>query len=227
MGKEETGGLASALPPLPRRAGAGQPPNRTEEFESFKRGRGAEMNKTFIENKAVLRDKRKNARDAAIELNSIKEMIDEAKLKLDAKLAERSSGEHYDPNSENVVIDEEEFELLKLMKQLKAAYRVQFGQLKTTRSEIEYCSRLVDQCRQRLMIEFEQWFENSYGQIDIADPNNANLVEDVIDIGEKFDRLQSERMSHEDPDSLPYYNARKTVERKKGIQKAKAKSLVR
>jgi hypothetical protein len=36
----------------------------------------------------------------------------------------------------------------------------------------------------------------------------------VMDIGERFDRLQIEKMSQEDPDSLPYYNARKNTERR-------------
>jgi kinesin family protein 6/9 len=35
-----------------------------------------------------------------------------------------------------------------------------------------------------------------------------------LDIGEKFDRLQIERMSAEDPDSLPYYNAKKNTQRR-------------
>jgi kinesin family protein 6/9 len=47
-----------------------------------------------------------------------------------------------------------------------------------------------------------------------------------LDIGEKFDRLQMERMSAEDPDSLPYYNARKNTERRnnqKVVKSVKAK----
>ena len=36
----------------------------------------------------------------------------------------------------------------------------------------------------------------------------------MLDIGEKFDRLQLERMSQEDPDSLPFYNAKKNSDRR-------------
>jgi hypothetical protein len=42
----------------------------------------------------------------------------------------------------------------------------------------------------------------------------ALLMKDVLDIGEKFDRLQMERMSLEDPDSLPFYNAKKNSDRR-------------
>lgn len=49
--------------------------------------------------------------------------------------------------------------------------------------------------------------------------NDSYNFQDVLDVGEKFDRLQIERMSQEDPDSLPFYNARKNTERKKVVQK--------
>lgn len=59
------------------------------------------------------------------------------------------------------------------------------------------------------MSEFENWFEGRYGG-----SNENNAEKDVLDIGEKFDRLALERMSQEDPDSLPFYNAKKNIERK-------------
>ena len=39
-----------------------------------------------------------------------------------------------------------------------------------------------------------------------------------MDIGEKFDRLQMERMSLEDPDSLPFYNAKKNSDRRNVVK---------
>lgn len=42
----------------------------------------------------------------------------------------------------------------------------------------------------------------------------SSSEQDVLDIGEKFDRLQMERMSQEDPDSLPFYNAKKNSDRR-------------
>lgn len=35
-----------------------------------------------------------------------------------------------------------------------------------------------------------------------------------MDVGEKFDKLQLERMISEDPDAIPFYNAKKNTERK-------------
>ncbi|KAJ3227570.1 Kinesin-like protein kif9 [Clydaea vesicula] len=197
------------------------PPSRPEEFESFKKGKGSDMSKVLIENKNILRQKKKLAKEVAEELNSIKDELDTTKQNLDKKYAERNSGDFTD-SKEHIVIDEEEYYLLNTLKTLRQQYRQKFEIIKQTRKEIEYCSRLVDQCRQRLMQEFEQYYENLYGQnlVEVVDENNqiGLQVEDVIDIGEKFDKIQSERMSHEDPDSLPYYNARKNTERKKQIQ---------
>lgn len=83
--------------------------------------------------------------------------------------------------------------------------------LKPLRSDIEYCHRLTDQCRQKLMTEFEQWYDSSFGPMQSEQAKNSD---DVLDIGEKFDRLQMERMSLEDPDSLPFYNAKKNSDRR-------------
>jgi kinesin family protein 6/9 len=51
-------------------------------------------------------------------------------------------------------------------------------------------------------------------------------MQDVLDIGEMFDRLQMERMSLEDPDSLPFYNAKKNSDRR-NIKTVKKSPVVR
>ena len=109
-------------------------------------------------------------------------------------------------------MDEQEYNMLNSIKSLGQHYKEQYDQLKSVRTEIDYCSHVVDQCRQKFMSEFEQWYESIYGGPIVENMNEG--PEDVLDIGEKFDRLQLERMSQEDPDSLPYYNAKKNTERR-------------
>lgn len=99
--------------------------------------------------------------------------------------------------------------MLKSLKTLKESYRTIYESLKQLRSDIDYTSRVTDTCRQKIMTEFENWFESRYGT-----NSESNAEKDVLDIGEKFDRLALERMSQEDPDSLPFYNAKKNIERK-------------
>jgi len=49
------------------------------------------------------------------------------------------------------------------MQILKQHYRSKYDSLKSCRVEVEYCLRLVDQCRQKLMQEFEAWYDSLYG----------------------------------------------------------------
>ena len=115
------------------------------------------------------------------------------------------------------------------LKKLKDTYREKFDQLRITRSEVEYCSKTTDQCRQKLMAEFEQWYENIYGAQIVEGDGGKGGIEDAMDVGEIFDRLQMERMSKEDPDSLPYYNAKKNTERRnqKAVKKLNMAPLPR
>ncbi|KAJ3301978.1 Kinesin-like protein kif9 [Kappamyces sp. JEL0829] len=183
------------------------PLSRAEEFENFKKGKGAEMSRILAENKVTLKDKKRQAKELAEEINDCKAQIDETKHRLELKRQTRDS---------DAIIDQQEYQEIAQLKTLKEHYKKVFAQLRPLRAEIDYCHRLTDQCRQKLMTEFEQWYEASYS----PNPSEQSRgAEDVLDIGEKFDRLQMERMSLEDPDSLPFYNAKKNSDRRvtKGI----------
>jgi kinesin family protein 6/9 len=62
-----------------------------------------------------------------------------------------------------VIIDQKEFQNLSQLKKLKEEYKKYYDSLKPLRTDIEYCAKLTDQCRQKLMTEFEQWYESIYG----------------------------------------------------------------
>ncbi len=49
------------------------------------------------------------------------------------------------------LVDEEEFAIVKTMKEKKKMYRDSFEELKQVKSEVEYLNRLVDQCRSKLV----------------------------------------------------------------------------
>jgi len=55
-----------------------------------------------------------------------------------------------DPDAAGLV-DEEEFAIVKSMKEKKKLYRDSFEELKQVKSEVEYLNRLVDQCRSKLV----------------------------------------------------------------------------
>ncbi|CAH1788426.1 unnamed protein product [Owenia fusiformis] len=204
------------------------PPLRTVAFEEFKNERGSEINRILNENKDILVNKKKAYAERARAINSVKVDIDKTRVKLeDLKMDRESQGGLYNDEGE-AIITEEEFLEIKKLKELKHSYKVDFEELKSLKSEVQYCQKLVDQCRQRLITEFDAWYAESFltpgddlqtsqqagvgmraGVVPPYDPNG--MPEDEQ---EKFDRLQTELLM-ENPDSAAYYNARMRTERRK------------
>ncbi|KAI8614007.1 P-loop containing nucleoside triphosphate hydrolase protein [Chytriomyces sp. MP71] len=217
------------LPTLPNHAGYGKTRHtyqgtivsRADEFENFKRGTGADAFRILCENKAILKEKKKAAQTMTTQINSSKLQIDSLKAQIDARRGRNKSAAEV-TGSNDIIIDEEEYALIEKLKVVKTIYREAVEQLKGIRGEVVYCSKLVESVRGKLMSDFENWFEACFGVgglgggigSGVAEEGFGGFGEDVMDIGEKFDRLQLEKMSQEDPDSLPYYNARKNTERR-------------
>ncbi len=59
-------------------------------------------------------------------------------------------GEFLNGNGETI-IDEEEYELIAKLQDLKGAYRTDYDQWKDLKSEMTYCQNLVNQCQNRLL----------------------------------------------------------------------------
>lgn len=112
-----------------------------------------------------------------------------------------------------IVIDEDEYELLRKIKELKLRYRRDYEELLNTKSEVIYCEKLVSQCRQRLLSEFDNWYAESFLGDDNAAPTIGRVVQVPEDEQEKLDRLQLDLLM-EHPDSVPYYNAKMQTERR-------------
>ena len=51
----------------------------------------------------------------------------------------------------DTIITEAEYLEITRLKDLKAVYRTHFDELKAIKVEVQYCQKLVDQCRQRLI----------------------------------------------------------------------------
>lgn len=48
------------------------------------------------------------------------------------------------------------------MKDMKNKYREAFDQFKDAKTEADYLSKVVDRCREKLLLEFESWYQDSY-----------------------------------------------------------------
>lgn len=51
----------------------------------------------------------------------------------------------------DIIISEAEFLEIQVLKELKQKYKTDYDELKRLKAEVQYCQKLVDQCRQRLI----------------------------------------------------------------------------
>jgi len=169
-----------------------------------------------MKNKLELKEKKRLAKEFSAEVNKSKREIDRLKQAIDTKKMERESMEGQ--YGETEVIDEEEFAFFKMLKQQKAEYRKAFEELKKVKDEVSRLSSWVDQSRHLLMTGFEEWYVSRYGAAEPEQSLGPAVDEqgEVLDYGEQFERMEMERIVAEDPDSLSFYNATKSVTNRKG-----------
>ena len=156
-----------------------------------------------------------------MKINSTKVELDKVSKLLEQKQEERKEmGGSVLPETEKEVIDEEEFQLLRKFQQLKVQYRADFDELRSVKSDIQCCEKLVSQCRKKLVTEFDIW----YAECHVGEDNDHSVETESIerkprksiaieDEQEKFDRLQLEYLLDE-PESVAYYNAQMQTQRR-------------
>ncbi|KAM3822766.1 kinesin-like protein KIF9 isoform 2-T2 [Vipera latastei] len=208
------------------------PPARTSAFEDFKNERGSEINRIFKENKSILNNRKRRLSEVIQRINLVKQEMDAAHQALEIQKLEREQQGEYLNEEGQIIIDEEEFLLMMKLKELKRQYRDDYGQLQDLRSEVQYCQSLVDQCRNRLLTEFDIWYNESFlipeevkealrpgGSIRLGMiPMNRVLTLDE-DEQERFDRMQQEVLPF-CPASVSFYNAKAKVDRKHKYSRA-------
>ncbi|XP_039084181.1 kinesin-like protein KIF9 isoform X4 [Hyaena hyaena] len=201
------------------------PPPKPVAFEDFKNERGSEINRIFKENKSILNERRKRASETTQRINAIKREMDVTKEALNFQKSLREKQGEYE-NKGLMIIDEEEFLLILKLKDLKKQYRAEYQDLRDLRAEIQYCQHLVDQCRHRLLTEFDIWYNESFfipEDLQMALKPGGNIrpgmvpVSRLMSLGEddqdKFSQLQH-MLLPEGPDSISFYNAKAKTEQK-------------
>ncbi|XP_074641971.1 kinesin-like protein KIF9 [Tubulanus polymorphus] len=204
------------------------PPNRTAAFEEFRQERGSEIYRILTENKDIFATKKKSYSQLARQINNTKVEIDNSKMRLEALKQEREANGILLNDDGEIIITEEEFLEIKKLKELKHQYKSDYAELKDLKTEVQYCQKLVDQCRQKLIQEFDNWYSESFldnPDIQTSAEHGFGTRSGILpqtmmeDDGEKFDRLQMELMM-ENPDSVPYYNAKMRTQRRKTYETA-------
>ncbi|XP_037311727.2 kinesin-like protein KIF9 isoform X2 [Pungitius pungitius] len=121
---------------------------KAEAFEDFKVGPGSKINSILKENKTVLLERRNLLRQISEEVNAVKREID-------CFMQQQTGGE----KGQYPVTEEPDATSLM---ELKGLYRQRYQVLREMKAEVNYCQHLVDQCRVRLLSEFENWYEGSF-----------------------------------------------------------------
>ncbi|NXA40425.1 KIF9 protein, partial [Eudromia elegans] len=208
------------------------PPSKPVAFEQFKKECGSEINRIFKENKSILFARKKRSRAVAQRLNLMKQEMEGIQEKLGAQQQERwQQGEYVDETGQ-IIIDEEEFLLIMKLKDLKKEYRSDYAELQDLKAEIQYCQQLVDQCRNKLVSEFEIWYNESFLiPKDVQDTlkPGGNIRPGMIPINrvmcleqdaqDGFERMQEATLPA-CPDSLSFYNARMKADQKHSYTRA-------
>ncbi|PVD37645.1 hypothetical protein C0Q70_00243 [Pomacea canaliculata] len=210
------------------------PPSRTAAFEEFKQEKGSEINRILIENKEILASKKKAYSDLAKKINNIKLDIDNTRQTLERFRAERDTEGPVFNNDGDIVISEEEFMEVQRLKDLKKTYQIDYEELKTLKTQVQYCQKLVDQCRQKLLNEFDKWYAESFLNLPGEEVQTSvqagygprlgaflPIIPSAMleDEEEKFDRLHNALLMN-NPDSVSFFNAKMRTERRKIYQAA-------
>lgn len=202
-------------------------PGEAEAFEDYKKGDGKEDSEAFEANKKEYQAKKAELKSLSNEVNRTKDEIDKIAGELEAMRSASAGGEEDSPDG-TPVIDEAEFSLIRKLKSKKRSYQDLFHKRKMAKSESSYLKSLVKQSKLKLCQSFLEWFRSRY-QAKAAGASSGELAavaeSDALDDGEQFEKLERERIMEEDPDSLAFFNAKKTMMatlKRRGKRKNKA-----
>ncbi|NXX62024.1 KIF9 protein, partial [Scopus umbretta] len=202
------------------------PPSKPVAFEQFKEECGSEISRIFKENKSILLARKKRSSTVAQRINCIKHEMEGIKKALEAQKQERwQQGEYVDEKGQ-IIIDEKEFLLIMKLKDLKEEYRSGYAELQDLKAEIQYCQHLVDQCRNKLISEFEIWYSESFlipKDVQEALKPGGNIRPGMIPINrvmcleedeqERFERMQETTLPA-CPASVSFYKAKMKTDQK-------------
>ncbi|XP_064797774.1 kinesin-like protein KIF9 isoform X1 [Oncorhynchus masou masou] len=214
------------------------PPPKAEAFEDFKAERGSEINRILKENKVVLLERRARLRELTECVNTAKREIDSTSTALHQWRDKRQSQGQFVSAEGVPVLDEAELSLTLHLRELKTQYRQQYEELRGTKAEVSYCQHLVDQCRTRLLTEFESWYNESFllpeevqAMLRSGGPIRPGLVPVYKalaleeDEQEHFERLRYELLA-DSPSAISFYNAQNRTVQRRNYSKAMSQTPV-
>lgn len=133
---------------------------RNQAFIEYKADEGKNTEQNIKANQDELKTKKEEFNNLKEQCNRAKNEIDNLKTQLDKKNDQKQKS--LELEDEEDVIDEEEFNLIKEMKDYKKSYRNAFDRLKNVKGDIFLIQQNIDQLKQTLVNQFELWYEETF-----------------------------------------------------------------
>ena len=228
-GPDSPGGMGSIGP-----EGFGSPgstmgpggPAAQAMFEAYAKSEGADVYEEFNRAKAELKEVRARSKELTADINSAKGDIDRLQGEIASRKTSRielltKSGLRSKETEE--IVDEEEFRLMKELREAKRAYKNGYERLQKVKGSIQEAQMRVARVKDDLASGFLMRSQEAAFDGEPVGPA------DQLDDQEAFDRLETQRVMDTDPDSLAFFHANKTKRALltqnsstiKGLQKAK------
>jgi kinesin family member 6/9 len=204
----------------------------TTNMDGFIRGAGSELHENFMRLKSQVKDLKTRCKDIAAAVNDSKMTIDSLQGLLEQRKAARietlrRSG--LKPSEAEDIVDEEEFQLMKELREAKRSYKNGYEQLQKTRIAAQQAAGALEASKLELVEAFNNsggamrgtFGTDTFGATDTGplrrsvSPGTAGAGAaandaDSLDDQEAFDRMEEDRVLATDPDSLAFFHAQKT-----------------
>ena len=171
--------------------------DKEKAYRVFKSGPGREYNEVVLnlqsqirQEKIALNRNRNEADELAIKAKSLSNQIEVKKTKRSKQ------------DDDEDIIDEEEYQLWKQYKEMTRKYRSAKAKYKESRSRVLSLKSDKTEAQSKLIDKFNMWFMEKTAHVDKGD---------VLDYGEEFERMEAMRVMEDDPDSLAFFRAQKSM----------------
>lgn len=202
-------------------------PGKNIAFAEYKGTVGSRANKVVKDTTEQLAATKRQISELGFKVNDKKGEIDAMAITLDRIRDDRRIA-----GGDDDVVDDEEFTVVRDVKTKKNEYRKLHDELTGKKADRDNLTKLLDASRRQLVEDFEQWYGSTYGHggyaargtpgkplLPSARGGGGGSSDDDLDEGEKFEALEMHRMMDDDPDSVAFYAAKKTLQVKQSAKK--------
>lgn len=192
--------------------------NDLSSFESFVRQneKGKELFSNFGNYKTQIKELKVKIRNLTMDVNEAKLEIDHYNSDLETKKNSRIQMANKRINPKDEVVDEDEMKIARALKESKQKYRNTFEQMQKQQNLLNSLVSEMESLKSNMMTAWNDWLGEgtmnrpaspSYSYSE--EPEEPNEM-DELDDQEAFDKLETERVLANDPDSLAFFMAQKT-----------------